>query len=43
MFAGDERGEKSDLNENTAPSGEGSFMLRLNQKRPFVLRVSTKS
>ena len=40
MFDGDERGEKIDLKENTAPSGEESFMLRLDQKRPFALLVS---
>lgn len=40
MFAGDERGEKIDLKENNAPSGEESFMLRLDQKCPFVLLVS---
>jgi hypothetical protein len=37
MFDGDERGEKIDLKENTAPSGDESFMLRLDQKRPFAL------
>lgn len=40
MFDGDERGEKIDLKENTAPSGEESFMLRLDQKRPFAFLVS---
>ena len=40
MFDGVERGEKIDLKENTAPSGEESVMLRLDQKRPFVLLVS---
>lgn len=42
MFDGDKRGEKIDLKENTAPSGEESFMLRLDQKRPFALLVSTE-
>lgn len=41
MFDGGESGEKIDLKENTAPSGEESFMLRRDQKRPFARRVST--
>ena len=40
MFVGDERGEKIDLKENTAQSGEESFILRLDQNRPFALLVS---
>ena len=40
MFDGDKRGEKIDLKENAAPSGEESFMLLLDQKCPFALLVS---
>ena len=39
MFDEDESGEKIDLKENTAPSGEESFMLRRDQKRPLVRLV----
>lgn len=43
MFAADENVEKIDLKENTAPSGEESFMLRLGQKRPFAVFDSMQS
>ena len=43
MFVGEESGENIDRKENKGSSGDGSFMLRLNQNHPLDRRCSAVS